>query len=162
MDKKAAMELRFGKGPEHEEICDLFAEFAFQLDRRLPDGDHKTRMLSQLDFASQYAHEAVKDVYPPITGIKEHGENVAIKNEDLYDTEIPDAQVSLTDEVDKAVKKASEYAFEEDAASHPVTPAMKVYRAEKDAIRNYDSGGLKRKGVEFKSPIQDYPPVIDE
>jgi hypothetical protein len=67
---KEQMELRFGKGPEHEELCDLFAEFAFQLDRRLPDGDQKNDMLSNLDLASQRAHEALKVAYPSIKDLK--------------------------------------------------------------------------------------------
>lgn len=122
MDKKAELELRFGKGPEHEEVCDLFAEFAFQLDRRLPDGDRKTRMLNQLDFASKYAHEALRKAYPEITEIdrnekkflmgkfpikdqgtavktdelfklRDLGAGVTIKKEELYDTEIPETKV---------------------------------------------------------------------
>jgi hypothetical protein len=132
MDKKAAMELRFGKGPEHEELCDLFAEFAFQLDRRLPDGDLKNAMLSYLDHASEQAHQAVKETYSPVTEIDRNEVNISHEP-------MPASITNL-----------------------PKTLAETVHRAEIDAIRNYDSGGLKRKGVEFKSPIQDDPPVIDE
>ena len=101
---KEQMELRFGKGPEHEELCDLFAEFAFQLDRRLPDGDQKNAMLANLDMASQRAHEALKDAYPsnkdlkPLSDmpsavssmlkekypLKEAGAAVTIKKDELF------------------------------------------------------------------------------
>lgn len=132
MGKKAAMELRFGKGPEHEELCDLFAEFAFQLDRRLPDGESKNGALVHLDHASVQAHNAVRAAYPPVT------------------------------EIDRNEVKISHEPMPGTITNLPKTLAETVHRAEVDAVKNYDSGGLKRKGLEFKSPLYNYPPVIDE
>lgn len=70
MTTKAEIEDRFGKGPEHEEIRTMFAEFAWEIAKRVPDGPLLNSALSALDQAAVHIHTALSMAYPTSTDLK--------------------------------------------------------------------------------------------